>query len=225
MPLTDPLGSTYRRMAGSQDGLLGSALRHGPDAAEALLAAGRAPAALPLASRIRVAAFRSREAALRLAGRALPDRLARTAAEGREARDRPGTVAEARARIAEALAGLDTLGPGALDGGAALAIALDLPDGPAFDLTGEADARDRALPQLSVHVVTAHAILRSRGIAVGKADRVPHMFADRRAGAARGWAASSGRGSRSETCPGPESGVQAAWAFASRRNRCSTNSV
>ena len=91
-------------------------------------------------------------------------------------------AAETRARIDEALACLDGLAPGALDAGAGLAIALDLPDGLAFDLTGEQYARDWALPQFYFHVVSAYAILLSKGVAIAKADYVPHMFAYLRTG-------------------------------------------
>lgn len=91
-------------------------------------------------------------------------------------------AAETRARIDEALACLDGLAPGALDAGAGLAIALDLPDGLAFDLTGEQYARDWALPRFYVHMVSAYVILRNQGIATGKADALPHRFAYRRTG-------------------------------------------
>jgi uncharacterized protein len=186
MPLTDLLVPTYRQMAGSSDGLLGGALQQRPGAVGSRLAARLAPNMLPLASWIRFAAFRAHAAVFRLTGRALPARRAQAAAEAREARDRPGAVAETRARIAQAPACLDAPGPGALDGGAARAIALDPPDSLAFDLTGEACAQDGALPQFYFNVVTAYAILRNRGIAVGKAGHVPYLFAYRRAGAALG---------------------------------------
>ena len=138
---------------------------------------------LPFASQIRFAAFQAQEAVCRLRGEALPDRVRRLAAEGWEAREKPGTIADAKARIVEALADLDSLQADALDAGAELAISLDLPDGLAFDLTGESYARDWALPQFYFHVVGAYAILRSQGIAIGKADYVPHMFTYLRTGA------------------------------------------
>ncbi|MCJ2073906.1 DUF1993 domain-containing protein [Methylobacterium sp. J-030] len=38
------------------------------------------------------------------------------------------------------------------------------------------------MPQFYFHVVSAYAILRSKGVAIGKADYVPHMFAYLRTG-------------------------------------------
>lgn len=73
--------------------------------------------------------------------------------------------------------------PDAPDAGAGLAIALELPDGLAFDLTGAQYARDWALPQLYFHVVSADAILRNQGLVIGKADYVPRMSAYPRTGA------------------------------------------
>ena len=46
-----------------------------------------------------------------------------------------------------------------------------------FDLTAEQYARDWALPQFYFHVMTAYAILRAQGVALGKADYITHMFA------------------------------------------------
>ena len=51
-----------------------------------------------------------------------------------------------------------------------------------FVLTAEQYARDWALPQFYFHLMTAYAILRSQGIALGKADYVPHMFPYLRSG-------------------------------------------
>ena len=61
-------------------------------------------------------------------------------------------------------------------------MAIELPDGMTFDMTGEQYARDWALPQFYFHVITAYAILRHQGVDIGKADYVPHMFAYLRPG-------------------------------------------
>jgi uncharacterized protein len=183
MSLTSLLVPTYKQMLRTLAGLLDKAEVQRPDGlAEGLLAARLAPDMYPLASQIRFAAFQAQEAVYRLTDAAWPDSLHRVAAEGRDAGEHPGTLAEAKARIDEALACLDGLMPDALDAGADLAITLDLPDSLAFDLTGAQYARDWALPQFYFHVVSAYAILRSQGIAVGKADYVPHMFAYLRTG-------------------------------------------
>ena len=178
MSLTDLLVPTYGQMLRTVAGLLDTAVRQRPaGAADGLLAARLAPDMHPLASQIRFAAYQAQEAVHRLRGEALPDRLGQIAAEGWDARERPGTIADAEARIAEALACLDGLAPGALDAGAELTIALALPDGLAFDLTGAQYARDWALSQFYFHVVSAYAILRNQGLAIGKVDYVPHMVA------------------------------------------------
>lgn len=184
MSLTSLLVPTYTQMLRTLAGLLDKAEAQRPDGpAEDLLAARLAPDMFPLASQIRFAAFQAQEAVYRLTDAAWPDSLHRVAAEGRDAGANPGTIAQARGRLDEALACLDGLAPDALDAAAGLAIALNLPDGLAFDLTGEQYARDWALPQFYFHVISAYAILRSQGIAIGKADYVPHMFAYLRTGA------------------------------------------
>ncbi len=93
-------------------------------------------------------------------------------------------MADAEARIAEALACLDAVEPGALDAGGDRAVALELPNGMAFDLTGAQFVRDWTLPQFYFHVSAAYAITRHHGVALGKADLVPHMFACLRPGSA-----------------------------------------
>lgn len=64
----------------------------------------------------------------------------------------------------------------------ARAIAHALPQGMIFDLSAEQYARDWAIPQFYFHVMTAYAILRAEGAALGKADYVAHMFAYLRPG-------------------------------------------
>ena len=45
-----------------------------------------------------------------------------------------------------------------------------------FDLTAETYARDWTLPQFFFHLMTAYAILRARGVDLGKADYIAHML-------------------------------------------------
>ncbi|MGU3360726.1 DUF1993 family protein [Methylobacterium sp. M6A4_1b] len=184
MPLTDLLVPTYRNMLKTLAGLLDTAERQAPARAEDLLSARLAPDMFPLAAQVHFAAYQAQEATFRLRGQAIPPSLALVAAEGRNAGDAPGSLADARARIDEALSHLDGLTHDALDAGDTLAIAIELPDGLAFDMTGETYARDWALPQFSFHVVTAYAILRNQGLAIGEADYVPHMAAYLRTGPA-----------------------------------------
>lgn len=95
-------------------------------------------------------------------------------------------IADARTRIDEALSFLDGVTADALDAGSGLPIAIELPRGITFDMTGEQYARDWALPQFYFHIITAYAILRSQGVEIGKADYVPHMFAYLRPGSMPG---------------------------------------
>jgi hypothetical protein len=175
MNLTGLLVPTYRNMLGTLSGLLDKAeAQLGADRAETLLSARLAPDMFPLATQIRFAVAQAYEGPRRLRGE--PDRpeIEEILNEGRNAGEKPGTLAEARARIDEALAYLDTLGPEALDQASEdEPMALNLPMGIIFDLTRGQFARDWALGQFYFHVTAAYAILRKEGIAIGKADYVP----------------------------------------------------
>lgn len=104
--------------------------------------------------------------------------------EGWNAGEQPGSPADARACVADALSFLGGVGPGALDGAADRLVARELAGGMAFELAGAQYVRDWALPQFYFHLVTAYAILRNHGVELGKADYVPHMFDHMRPGSA-----------------------------------------
>jgi hypothetical protein len=178
MTLTDLLIPTYRNNLHMLLGLLDKAeAQLGADRAEALLSARLAPDMWPLATQLRLAALQAQEAPMRLLGQQMPGPLDELLTEARNGGEHPGTLAEARARLTEALAYLDTLGGQALDAADAdQPMALDLPMGMTFDLTRAQFARDWALGQFYFHVMAAYAILRSQGVEIGKADYVLHMF-------------------------------------------------
>jgi len=178
MSLTNILIPTYAQMLRTLSALLDKAQKQlpGPEA-QALLSARLAPDMYPLSSQVRFACLQAQEAIFRLRGEPLPELLEQLAREGRLAGEEPGSISDAQARIDDALSRLGTLEPDALDAGAQRQIALELPTGMIFDMNGDQYARDWALPQFYFHLVTAYAILRSRGIELGKADYVPHMFA------------------------------------------------
>lgn len=182
MSTTNLLVPTYRNMLQTLSGLLDKAQQHIPDQAEALLAARLAPDMFPLAGQVRFAAFQAQEAVFRLRGERVPEWLDAIAAEGRSSGDAPGTIVDAKERIDGALSFLADVSDDALGAGADLPIAIELPGGLTFDMTGEQYARDWALPQFYFHIITAYAILRNQGLEIGKADYVPHMFAYRRPG-------------------------------------------
>jgi len=186
MTLTDLLVPTYRNMLQTLKGLLDKAeAQLGADKAEALLSARLAPDMFPLATQLRFAAVQAYDGPRRLSGDPPPPAMEDTLGEGRNAGEHPGTLAEARARIDQALAWLDTLAPDALDPAQpGELMVLDLEMGLTFDLTKEQFARDWALGQFYFHVMSAYAILRKEGVEIGKADYVPHMFGYLRAGEA-----------------------------------------
>jgi hypothetical protein len=186
MNLTRLLVPTYRNMLQTLKGLLDKAeAQLGGDKAQALLSARLAPDMFPLATQIRFAALQVLDGVRHLTGEPWTDELQQMADEGRNAGKRPGTLAEARARIDQALARIDALRENALDGEPEDApLVLELPDGRKFDLTREQFARDWAVGQFYFHVMAAYAILRKEGVEIGKADYVPHMFAYVREGEA-----------------------------------------
>lgn len=186
MSLTDLLVPTYRQMLRTLAGLLDKAQQQMPEQAEALLSARLAADMYPLSSQVRFAAFQAQEAAFRLCGEPVPQWLDVVAAEGRNAGEAPGSIADARTWIDEALSFLGGVITDGLDAGAGLPIAIGLPGGITFDMTGEQYVRDWALPQFYFHVITAYAILRNQGVEIGKADYVPHMFAYLRPGSMPG---------------------------------------
>ena len=182
----DLLIPTYVQMLAALSAWLGKAEAQRPAGdAELLLGARLAPDMFPLATQVRFACVQAQEGIFRVQGRDFPPSLQTLLDEGRDAGERPGTIADARARIAETLALVETAAAKGIviDPGAPIAHAL--PIGMTFDLTAEQYARDWALPQFYFHVMTAYAILRAHGIELGKADYVSHMFAYRRPPAAQ----------------------------------------
>ena len=183
MSLTDLLVPAYVQMLRALLAWLEKAQKQLPEAeAETLLSARLAPDMYPLSTQIRFACLQALEAVSYLRGEPRPELLDQLVREGQNAGDQPGSVAEAQARIGEALALLGELESDALDDGAGRSIEIELPNGMIFDMTGETYARDWAIPQFHFHLITAYAILRSRNIDLGKADYVQHMFAYLRPG-------------------------------------------
>ncbi len=184
MSLTQLLVPSYRNMLRTLSGLLEKAERQMADRTDELLSARLAADMYPLATQIRFAAYQAQEAVYRLHGQAVPESVQAVADEARNAGEAPGSIADARARLDEALAFLDGVSDDALDDRADQAVVVEVPGGIIFDMTGESFVRDWALPQFYFHVITAYAILRNQGVEIGKADFVPLMFAYLRPGTA-----------------------------------------
>jgi hypothetical protein len=181
--LSDILVPTYLQMLEALSAWLGKADAQMPGgAADALLSARLAPDMLPLSTQVRFACVQAQEGVFRLQERTFPASIDVLLNEGRNAAERPGTIADAKARIEETIAVVSSAASvvSAIDPGAPIAHAL--PAGMIFDLTAEQYARDWALPQFYFHVMVAYAILRNQGVDLGKADYVAHMFAYLRPG-------------------------------------------
>jgi len=183
--LGDVLVPTYVQMLGTMSAWLEKAEELEKAGAEggALMAARLAPDMFPLATQVRFACRQALEGVYRLRGEDFPPLSALLLEEGRGAGEHPGTVADARARIAETVAAVEAAAADMRAPDPAAPIAHALPQGMVFDLTAEQYARDWALPQFYFHLVTAYAILRAQGVGLGKADYVQHMLPFLRAGA------------------------------------------
>ena len=118
----------------------------------------------PLATQIRFLCNMPGEALTKLAGIAFTSR-----------EDDPQDFAEARKRILATRALVDgTEDEAFVSEDAPIVLAIN--NGMTFDLTAGEYVRDWALPQFYFHQVAAYAILRRAGLAIGKADYVPHMM-------------------------------------------------
>lgn len=183
MKLLDVLVPTYVQMLKALSAWLGKAEAQMPGpGVEALLSARLAPDMFPLSTQIRFACVQAQEGVFRLQGQPFPPSLEILLNEGRNAAERPGSIADARARIGETVALVEAAASNAPDVDPAAPIAHELPMGMVFDLTAEQYTRDWALPQFYFHVMIAYGILRAKGIDLGKADYVAHMFAYLRPG-------------------------------------------
>lgn len=177
MKLLGFLVPTYEQMLGALSAWLAKAEAQMPGGeADALLSARLAPDMFPLSTQVRFACVQAQEGVCRLQGRAFPDTIEVLLNEGRVAAERPGSIADARARIGETLGVVEALAAEAAQADPDAPIAHALPAGMIFDLTAEQYARDWAVPQFYFHVMIAYAILRSEGVDLGKADYVAHMF-------------------------------------------------
>jgi hypothetical protein len=183
LTLPDVLVPTYLQMLKALSGWLAKAEAQMPTGgAEALLSACLAPDMFPLSTQVWFACVQAQEGVFRLRGQAFPASIEILLEEGRNAAERPGSIADARLRISETVAVVEGVAWDEVDVDPAKPIAHALPAGMVFDLTAEQYVRDWALPQFYFHVVIAYAIMRSQGVDLGKADYVAHMFAYLRPG-------------------------------------------
>jgi len=181
--LLDVVVPTYVQMLNALSAWIGKAEAQIPGGqAEALLSARLASDMYPLSTQIRFACAQAQEGVFRLQRQPFPPSVEVLLNEGRNAAERPGSIADARSKIGETVSLVETAASNARDMDPATPIAHALPIGMIFDLTAEQYARDWALPQFYFHVMAAYAILRAEGMELGKADYVAHMFAYLRPG-------------------------------------------
>ena len=177
MSLTSLLAPTYVPMLTNLSAWLDKAKAQMPDdEAEALMSARLADDMYPLATQVRFACVQVLEALHRLQGRPFPDRIGELLQQGRDAGERPGSIADAQEAIAATIAEVEALGPAALDMDPGAALEHALPIGMVLDLTAQQYARDWAIPQFYFHVMTAYAILRQRGVEIAKGDYCAHVL-------------------------------------------------
>ena len=84
--------------------------------------------------------------------------------------DEEQSFADLQARIAGVIAFLRHVPRTAIEGQEKKAVTLDLPDGRSIPFTGQSIALNFALPNFFFHVTMAYALLRHRGVPVGKLD-------------------------------------------------------
>lgn len=176
MTLKDILIPTYVQMLGALSAWLEKAETQKEGKAQILLTARLAPDMFPLATQIRFACVQAHEGIFRLRQEEFPPSIEELLNEGRSATENPGTMADARARIAATLAIVEAAAADAPDLDPATPLAHALPQGMVFDLTAGQYVRDWAVPQFYFHVMAAYAILRHHGVDLGKADYVAHML-------------------------------------------------
>ena len=181
--LTTVLIPTYVQMLTALSSWLAKAEAQGADGAgDAIMTARLAPDMFPLATQVRFACVQAQEGVYRLRDEPFPASIDRLLDEGRAAGEHPGSIADARARLDETIALVESLAADPVDTDPQRPIAHALPMWMIFDLTAEQYVRDWALPQFYFHVMAAYGILRHAGVDLGKADYVAHMFAYLRPG-------------------------------------------
>uniref|UniRef100_B0T8H0 DUF1993 domain-containing protein n=1 Tax=Caulobacter sp. (strain K31) TaxID=366602 RepID=B0T8H0_CAUSK len=131
-----------------------------------LIEARLAPDMFPLSDQVRFACHQAADAVARLTGQA-PSELT----------DVEPSFEALKARIAATVAILEATPQTSFEGAEDRAIELRMPNGIVFDMTGDQFLRDWALAQFYFHLVTAYAILRHTGVALGKPDYVSHAIA------------------------------------------------
>jgi hypothetical protein len=147
----------FVRALDNLDHVLAKAAASGKDL-QALAEARLIEDMLPLTRQVQIACDTAKFAAIRI-GQAEPLPMA----------DEETTIAELRERIAKTVAYLKTVDPARFAGRETATVTVKFPNGD-MDFTGLSYLTDFALPNFFFHVTTAYAILRMKGVALGKMD-------------------------------------------------------
>jgi hypothetical protein len=125
---------------------------------------------LPLARQIQIASDAAKGAAARLTGTEPPAMP-----------DTESTFAELKARCDKTIAYLESIDPAAFDAGADREVKITFPNGGGVSFDATTFLTGFAVPNFYFHATTAYAILRAKGVELGKqnylAHLAPYMFA------------------------------------------------
>lgn len=113
---------------------------------------------LPLAKQVQIASDTARFASVRV-GLAQPSGMA----------DEETTLAQLRERVARTIAYLEAVDPAGFAGREGAEVILKLPNGE-LTFTGQSYVTDFALPNFFFHVTMAYALMRMKGVPLGKMD-------------------------------------------------------
>ena len=154
--------ATYTNMLGTLGNLVAKAEGHAKG--EALLQARLAEDMFPLHTQIRFTLDQVVTALKRMGAQAIASDESDIA-----------SFADARARIAATRALVAATDPATWPAAGEM-VEFDLPNGMTFAMQAHEYCRDWATPQFYFHLMSAYAILRAEGLAIGKADYVGYMM-------------------------------------------------
>jgi hypothetical protein len=120
----------------------------------------------PLAAQYQMASDTAKNALARLCGLELPAMA-----------DTESTLAQLQARCDKTIAFLESMDPAVVNASEDREIVLKFPGGTGYRFTGADYLRRFALPNFYFHVTIAYAILRARGVPLGKPDYLQHLGA------------------------------------------------
>lgn len=155
--LQDASASMFVRSLNVLSGLIDKAIAAGQDETE-LMEARLAPDMRPFPDQVRMASFAARSCVARLTGQQWP-----------KTDDSEASLQELKETIALSIAFIEGTSARAFDGGETRRIELRFP-GVELDFDGQGYLTSFAIPNFYFHLSMAYAILRNRGVELGKRD-------------------------------------------------------